>query len=603
MVFDERKEIKKLQKEIKIAQETKDAQKDAFFQELSQPKEKINSCFNQLLEELKSKRVQNPDGSFTFDVLRKSKESLSPSQDSLIHPKNIKKEKLEMKMPNNTEKAFKKPEGNIYPNLDSMKRNQYDFKLPNETEDEFYTCNTSISSFEEYKPPLVKSAAKHYDFQHDSPAQLNKKHRSKREHTKNNPNTLKNFFSDMSNLIKLYDESQNHGESHGNGKCMFPSNYCESEESDHSHTCDESHTCADHTAYLKAKKRFQKRKPKSKIFDNDEESIFSHNESSKKNLHRAESLEKINSSPVVKSCLKTSEKQSQNKYDTDTDTEIEIPRDLLRDLKNLKSYSGFPRDRKLDTFLRELEAQVRVCASKSLKNDKQRLDAVMAQILKFFLTDDALLSFSGLTNKEQASYKLAKAALECRFGEKMPPTLIMNNLNNIRQHENMSIVALKEKIINWVEYYIRESMPNSSKHEKIQRREFLCHEKFLQALKEVIHDEIAITGIPVNFDDLVKKALEIETAFQMIKSRGRNNPSKSSATQHVMSSTIDDSFFDRRASRNRSGLSQRPNYQNNHFQNLNNFRQPPQFNPNIPPPYTPRGEVSSQNVYCARGNF
>ena len=48
MVFDERKEIKKLQKEIKIAQETKDAQKDAFFQELSQPKEKLNGCFNKI---------------------------------------------------------------------------------------------------------------------------------------------------------------------------------------------------------------------------------------------------------------------------------------------------------------------------------------------------------------------------------------------------------------------------------------------------------------------------------------------------------------------------------------------------------------------------
>ena len=114
--------------------------------------------------------------------------------------------------------------------------------------------------------------------------------------------------------------------------------------------------------------------------------------------------------------------------------DVDLPSKIIEKIKNLRTFSGLPSEKKkLSTFFKELETYVKVCAPKIMNIHPMRLDRIMAQVLSYFLCENALMFFAGLSDKEQNSYTLSKKALRMRFGDSLAPSVIQSNLDSIKQ--------------------------------------------------------------------------------------------------------------------------------------------------------------------------
>ena len=203
-------------------------------------------------------------------------------------------------------------------------------------------------------------------------------------------------------------------------------------------------------------------------------------------------------------------------HDVRHDNNVELPDKLLRNLHNIRTFSGiYNENRNLYSFFRELEVYVKIHLPRNLRQWYR--DAVLIQLLEARLTDDALLYFDTLNQKDKISYYSAKRALLIRFGYLPSVPLIYNKLNNIKQHNNMSVPALRHEIVKWVNIYVNESMGARYSPRKDHIIAYLCHDRFCKALRRDIFNQLVLDGIPQNFEALVEKAQHLEDAFMIYR--------------------------------------------------------------------------------------
>ena len=84
--------------------------------------------------------------------------------------------------------------------------------------------------------------------------------------------------------------------------------------------------------------------------------------------------------------------------------------------------------------------------------------------------------------------------------------LIYEKLNKIKQHDNMSVPALRHEIVKWVNIYVNESMGARYSPRKDHIIAFLRHDRFCKALRSDIFNQLVLDGIPQNFEALFEKA-------------------------------------------------------------------------------------------------
>ena len=283
-------------------------------------------------------------------------------------------------------------------------------------------------------------------------------------------------------------------------------------------------------------------------------------------------------------------------YGFDFDPDSDLPAEIIKKIKNLKSFSGLPNERrKLSPFLQELETSAKVCSPKIMRFDPRRVDKIMAQVLSYFLCENALMFYAGLSEREKDSYVLSKKALMMRFGDRLAPTMIQANLNSIKQTDKMSVVALKEQISYWVDILINETMQNERVELREYRRETLCYDKFMIALNDRIYNHMALKGFPQTFDKLFEEALAAETAFLVMR------PSTSRNTYNIMhaSSNHPEPPISQRGLNNRN---RNRNFRRYNDRNPNPTQSYPTLNETYidtsrPPPTTPRGSIFDNTYY------
>ena len=215
--------------------------------------------------------------------------------------------------------------------------------------------------------------------------------------------------------------------------------------------------------------------------------------------------------------------------------DVSIPKYTLDMLKfgNIKPYTGNEKgDRCLSNFLSELEAIIRSSVPISMKSDPSRYDKLRAQILQFYLKEEAFRFFCTLGLVVQNSFLQTKAALKRRFEERINPRILLSKLRNLKQGKLQSVEEIKCEVVELVQKYmeLEPRVANDSPSNRAVIENYLLCENFLEALDDDIHDEIISRyRDDGDFSDLVERALWVENFF--LRCRGSRTLSRANQTQ------------------------------------------------------------------------
>ena len=215
--------------------------------------------------------------------------------------------------------------------------------------------------------------------------------------------------------------------------------------------------------------------------------------------------------------------------------DVSIPKYTLDMLKfgNIKPYTGNEKgDRCLSNFLSELEAIIRSSVPISIKSDPSRYDKLRAQILLFYLKEEAFRFYCTLGLVVQNSFLQTKAALKRRFEERINPRILLSKLRNLKQGKLQSVEEIKCEVVELVQKYmeLEPRVANDSPSNRAVIENYLLCENFLEALDDDIHDEIISRyRDDGEFSDLVERALWVENFF--LRCRGSRTLSRANQTQ------------------------------------------------------------------------
>ena len=218
-------------------------------------------------------------------------------------------------------------------------------------------------------------------------------------------------------------------------------------------------------------------------------------------------------------------------FDSD---DVDIPQDVLDEMKTMKSYWGNEKDpHKLRHFLLEIETKMSALLPSSVKKQPELYDIMLGKIVMAKLKGEALKYMYGLPKREKHSFFFLSRNLKDVFETQFSSEAIRNKLHVLRQKDSQKVGRLKLEIIYWVQRYIESSeregtlrMPS----EWLIIGKFLLQTTFLNALKHEIYKNLGMDMNKLDFQGLVKRAMEVETRLFYINQR-KNSP-KTCKMQH-----------------------------------------------------------------------
>ena len=218
-------------------------------------------------------------------------------------------------------------------------------------------------------------------------------------------------------------------------------------------------------------------------------------------------------------------------FDSD---DVDIPQDALDEMKTMKSYWGNEKDpHKLRHFLLEIETKMSALLPSSVKKQPELYDIMLGKIVMAKLKGEALKYMYGLPKREKHSFFFLSRNLKDVFETQFSSEAIRNKLHVLRQKDSQKVGRLKLEIIYWVQRYIESSeregtlrMPS----EWLIIGDFLLQTTFLNALKHEIYKNLGMDMNKLDFQSLVKRAMEVETRLFYINRR-KNSP-KTCKMQH-----------------------------------------------------------------------
>ena len=200
--------------------------------------------------------------------------------------------------------------------------------------------------------------------------------------------------------------------------------------------------------------------------------------------------------------------------------DIDVPKCVIENMGMIKPFwSNGKNPRRLRQFLLEIEVKVKPALPRHIRTHPQLCDVVLGKVVLAKLRGEAL-KYTSLS--EGFSFENLSRSLKERFEVHLSSFAIKKILHNLRQRKNQSVRSLVLDVYHWVKRYVESSEREGivqSPHDWVVIKDFLTRTTFESALDHDIFKELGYEKGQLNFEDLVKKANDVEFRLAEIASR------------------------------------------------------------------------------------